>query len=52
MNFFLQNRNTLTNIGNKLMVVRGEKWREGIYIGSWDQHKAIFKMDYQEGPTA
>ena len=52
MNFFYKTETHSTNIGNKLMVVRGEKWREGIYIGSWDQHKAIFKMDYQEGPTA
>ena len=27
---YLQNRNRLTDLGNKLMVTKGERWGEGI----------------------
>ena len=33
---YLQNRNTLTDIENKLMVTKGERGRGGIKLGVWD----------------
>ena len=46
---FLQNRNRLTDLENKLIVTRlGGRDRLGDW--DWHVHTAIFKTDNQEGP--
>ena len=49
---YLQNRNRVTDVENKLMVSWGEKGRRD-KLGGWDRHThtTIYKMSNQQGPT-
>ena len=45
---YLQYRNRLTDIENKLRVPKGERRA----VWGWRTHTTIYKIDKQEGPTA
>ena len=49
---YLQNRNRLTDIENKLMVTKGEMLGGVHKSGAWDDHThtTIYKIDNQQGP--
>ena len=51
---YLQNRNRLTDIEDKLVVTKGDTWQRGREkSGAWDKHThtTIYKIDNQQGPT-
>ena len=49
---YLQNRNGLTDIEDKLMVTKGKKWSRRGKLGVWDFQiqTTIYKIDKQQGP--
>ena len=49
---YLKSRNRLTDIENKLMVTKEERWGRDKF-GIWDQQiqTTIYKIDEQQGPT-
>ena len=52
---YLQSRNRLIALENKLMITKGEIHGRGINwefgIDDWHIHTSIFKTDNQQGPT-
>ena len=49
---YLQNRNRVTDVKNKLMVTKGERWgRDKLGDWEWHIHTTIYKMDNYYGPT-
>ena len=48
---YVQNTNRLTDIENKLMVTKGERWVGGINQEFGIKMYTIYKTDNQQGPT-